>query len=177
MDAMKSSKRFSSCHRIIDMPGSHCVPKTNSVPETTRHKLYNLIPVPAARRGRDWRVPCAGSAAWTAALYESGFAPRWYVPRADVGEPALTAVELTTFCPYKGGCSYYDIGTRRRAAWSYLNAWPEVAAVAGFISFEPDEVEVRLDGRRLRLEPGQNVVRHGVDRDLSLDEAPPDGQL
>src|SRR5262249_7371982 len=35
-------------------------------------------------------------------LYESGFAPRWYVPRADIDESALTPVNLQTFCPYKG---------------------------------------------------------------------------
>ena len=43
------------------------------------------------------------------ALYESGFAPRWYVPRADVDESALTPAEGQTFCPYKGLASYYDI--------------------------------------------------------------------
>jgi uncharacterized protein (DUF427 family) len=43
-------------------------------------------------------------------LYESGFAPRWYVLRADVDESALSLVEQQTFCPYKGLCSYYDIG-------------------------------------------------------------------
>ena len=111
------------------------------------------------------------------ALFESGFAPRWYVPRADVNEPALTAVEFQTFCPYKGMCSYYDIGDVHRAAWSYRDAWPEVRAIAGFISFEPDKVEVSLDGKRMRLEPGQSVIPHGVDRDLSLDEAPPGGRL
>src|SRR5262249_49611803 len=67
-------------------------------------------------------------------LYESGFAPRWYVPRGDVDPSALTAVEGQTFCPYKGLASYYDIGQRRRAAWSYLEAWPEVARVSGFVS-------------------------------------------
>ena len=36
------------------------------------------------------------------ALYESGFAPRWYVPRADVDESALTAVDGQTFCPVQG---------------------------------------------------------------------------
>jgi uncharacterized protein (DUF427 family) len=56
------------------------------------------------------------------ALYESGFAPRWYVPRGDVDESALTAPRGQTFCPYKGLCSYYDIGKARRAAWSYLDA-------------------------------------------------------
>jgi uncharacterized protein (DUF427 family) len=44
------------------------------------------------------------------ALYESGLAPRWYVPWADVDESAFTPVEHQTFCPYKGLCSYYDIG-------------------------------------------------------------------
>jgi uncharacterized protein (DUF427 family) len=105
------------------------------------------------------------------ALYESGFAPRWYVPRADVDQAALTAAEGQTFCPYKGVCSYYDIAGARRAAWSYPDAWPEVRRVSGLISFEPDKVEVYLDGTRLRLEPGQSVIPHGVDRDLTVDEA------
>ncbi|MFD1271244.1 hypothetical protein ACFQ51_02545 [Streptomyces kaempferi] len=38
------------------------------------------------------------------------------------------------------------------------------------VSFEPDRVEVRLDGRRLETEPGQQVVPHGVDRGLDADE-------
>jgi hypothetical protein len=49
--------------------------------------------------------------------------------------------------------------------------------VAGFVSFEADQVEVSLEGKRMRLEPGQTVIAHGVDRDLSLDEAPPGGRL
>ena len=52
------------------------------------------------------------------ALYESGFAPRWYVPRTDVNQAALTPATTQTFCPYKGVCSYYDIGDARHAAWS-----------------------------------------------------------
>jgi len=39
------------------------------------------------------------------------------------------------------------------------------------ISFEPDLVEVDLDGTRMRLEPGQTVIPHGADRDLTTDEA------
>ncbi|MFF2129103.1 DUF427 domain-containing protein [Streptomyces olivochromogenes] len=103
-------------------------------------------------------------------LYESGFAPRWYVPCADVDESALTPAEGRTFCPYKGLASYYDIVGAHRAAWSYEDAWTEVRRVSGLVSFEPDEIEVLLDGIRLRLEPGQGVVSHGVDRNLSLDE-------
>jgi uncharacterized protein (DUF427 family) len=103
-------------------------------------------------------------------LFESGFAPRWYVPREDVTEGALTPVEGETFCPYKGLCSYYDIGTAHGAAWSYEDAWTEVRRISGFVSFEPDKVEVELDGKRMRQEPGQGVISHGVDRDLTVEE-------
>jgi len=107
-------------------------------------------------------------------LYESGFAPRWYIARADVDESALTPVEKhQTFCPYKGLCSYYDIGDARRAAWSYRQAYPEVGRISDLVSFEPDIVSVQLDGAQLRLEPGQTVIPHGPDRGLTVDEALP----
>jgi uncharacterized protein (DUF427 family) len=103
-------------------------------------------------------------------LYESGFAPRWYVPRADIEGAALTPVEGQTFCPYKGLASYYDIADARRAAWSYVNAWTEVVRISNLVSFEPDKVTVHLDGVQLRLEPGQGVIEHGIDRDLTVEE-------
>lgn len=103
-------------------------------------------------------------------LYESGFAPRWYVPREDIDESALSPVDTQTFCPYKGLASYYDIGEHKGAAWSYLEAWPEVGRVSGLVSFEPDKVDVQLDGRKLALAPGQTVTPHGVDRGLDPDE-------
>jgi uncharacterized protein (DUF427 family) len=104
------------------------------------------------------------------ALYESGFAPRWYVPREDIDESALEPVAGQTFCPYKGLASYYDIGDRRRVAWCYANAWPEVGRVSNLVSFEPDKIDVHLDGKQLHLAPGQTVVSHGVDRGLDPDE-------
>jgi uncharacterized protein (DUF427 family) len=103
-------------------------------------------------------------------LYESGFAPRWYVPRDDIEPSALVPVQGQTFCPYKGLASYYNIGERKRAAWSYLTAWTEVAPVSGMVSFEPDIIDVYLDGKKLALEPGQAVVPHGIDRGLDPDE-------
>ena len=103
-------------------------------------------------------------------LYESGFAPRWYVPREDVVGSELAANTTETFCPYKGICSYYDLGSARRAAWSYRDAYTEVDRISDYISFEPDKVIVELDGRQLHLEPGQTVVSHGIDRDLTVSE-------
>src|SRR5262245_59699061 len=103
-------------------------------------------------------------------LYESGFAPRWYVSRADIDESALVLVEQQTFCPYKGMCSYYDIDDARRAAWSYRQPYTEVGRISGLVSFEPDILSVQLDGVQLRLAPGQAVIPHGPDRNLTVDE-------
>ena len=75
-----------------------------------------------------------------------------------------------TFCPYKGLADYYDIGGSSRAAWAYREAYPEVGRVEDLISFEPDKAEVYLDGKRLELEPGQQVSPHGVDRGLDTEE-------
>jgi len=102
------------------------------------------------------------------ALYESGFAPRWYIPRADIDEAALTPVEHRTFCPYKGLCSYYNIGDARLAAWSYPEAYSEVGRIHNLVSFEPDVVSVQLDGVPLHLASGQTVIPHGPDRDLGV---------
>lgn len=104
-------------------------------------------------------------------LYESGFAPRWYVLRADIDESALTPVEHQTFCPSKGLCTYYDIGDAHLAAWSYRDAYAQVGRISDLISFEPDIVSVQLDGAQLRLEPGQSVIPHGPDRDLDVPPA------
>jgi uncharacterized protein (DUF427 family) len=107
---------------------------------------------------------------WPLVLYESGFAPRWYVPRTDIDESALTPVEHQTFCPYKGLCSYYDIGDAHLAAWSYPEAYSRVGRISSWVSFEPDIVSVQIDGNTIHLEPGQTVIPHGPDRDLDVEE-------
>ena len=137
--------------------------------DTTRHLVV---------RAGDVRSPTATG---HGSCYESGFAPRWYVPREDVDEQVLTAVPRQTFCPYKGLCSYYDAGDATRGAWSYLEPYREVDRIAGFVSFEPDKVTVTIDGEVLEPEPGQHVVAHGPDRGLTPDEvaaptAPPAGE-
>jgi uncharacterized protein (DUF427 family) len=103
-------------------------------------------------------------------LYESGFAPRWYVPRADIDPTALTATRTHTFCPYKGLAGYYSVAGVPDAAWFYRDAFPEAARIGDLVSFEPDKLDVFLDGKQLVLESGQTVISHGVDRGLEPDE-------
>ena len=128
-----------------------------------RHSSRHLVVRAGDRVVADTKSPLV--------LYESGFAPRWYVPRGDVVAETLTLVEQQTFCPYKGIASYYDIDGTRQAAWSYRAPIDDMAAIGDLVSFEPDRVEVTLDGERLALEPGQTVVSHGIDRELGIGEA------
>jgi uncharacterized protein (DUF427 family) len=103
-------------------------------------------------------------------MFESGFAPRWYVPREDVDADALTLSPMQTFCPYKGLASYYNLGERTRIGWSYIQAWRDIARVSNFLSFQQDLIDVFLDGKKLILEEGQGVLPHGPDRGLDPDE-------
>jgi uncharacterized protein (DUF427 family) len=82
------------------------------------------------------------------ALCESGFAPRCCIPRAQVDESAFPPVERSehpTWCPYKGLCSYYDIGDAHLAVWSCRQAIPRLNK--SLTLFEPDSVSVQLDGK------------------------------
>jgi uncharacterized protein (DUF427 family) len=75
-------------------------------------------------------------------LYESGFAPRWYVPRAEA----------------------------QNAAWSYRAPFEEVRRIADLVSFYAEKVTITIDGDKLERVPGQTVLPHGPDRNLSVDE-------
>ena len=71
------------------------------------------------------------------ALYESGFAPRWYVRREDVNESALTLAEGQTFCPTKAWPAITTSGTTEGRVVLH----PCVArsgARDNMVSFEPD---------------------------------------
>ena len=127
--------------------------------QTSRH----LTVVPATRSIADTSRPLA--------LYESGFAPRWYVPRDDVDQAALTPAQGQTFCPYKGLCQLLRHRRRPPGGLVLRGRLDRGPAHLRPVSFEPDKVEVHLDGARLQLEPGQSVIPHGIDRDLTPDEA------
>jgi uncharacterized protein (DUF427 family) len=103
-------------------------------------------------------------------LYESGFAPRWYVPRADIAADALQPADGQTFCPYKGIASYYDVAGVANAAWSYRAPIEGMDRIAELVSFEPDRLQITIDGERLEPAPGQTVIAHGPDRNLGIDE-------
>lgn len=79
-------------------------------------------------------------------LKEAAYPAVMYVPRADVNMDLLIRSQHTTYCPYKGDCSYFSIpsaGARgENAVWTYEHPYDAVAAIAGHLAFYPDRVDV-----------------------------------
>ena len=71
-------------------------------------------------------------------LEEQDHEPVVYFPAEDVVFEALTVVpRKTTFCPFKGEASYFALADRPAGpvAWTYLDPFPQVAAIGGYIAF------------------------------------------
>jgi hypothetical protein len=64
----------------------------------------------------------------------------------------------------------YDIGDTRAAAWSYRAPFEAVARIADLVSFYPEKMTIAIYREKLEPAPGQNVISHGPDRNLSVDE-------
>jgi hypothetical protein len=45
-----------------------------------------------------------------------------------------------------------------------------VAGIADLVSFYPEKLTITIDWEKLEPAPGQNVISHGADRNLSVDE-------
>jgi uncharacterized protein (DUF427 family) len=79
------------------------------------------------------------------ALREATYPAALYIPRADVDMTLLERTTHTTYCPFKGDCSYYSIpagGERsQNAVWSYEAPYAAVAAIKDHVAFYPDRVD------------------------------------
>ncbi len=78
-------------------------------------------------------------------LQEANYPPVQYIPREDVDMSQLVRTDHSTYCPYKGDCSYYSIpvgGTRSvNAVWSYENPYPAVRQIREYVAFYPSRVD------------------------------------
>ena len=78
-------------------------------------------------------------------LREASYPPVQYIPRRDVDMTALTRSEHTSYCPYKGDASYYDVpagGDRsRNAVWTYEDPFAAMAQIKDHVAFYPDRVD------------------------------------
>ena len=88
-------------------------------------------------------------------LSETGLFNRYYLPRAAVTAPLHGPTEKTTYCPYKGTASYLSVelpsgGRLDDAVWFYPDPIGDSAAIADHVSFWGEDVEVVVDGERIR---------------------------
>lgn len=78
-------------------------------------------------------------------LREASYPPVQYIPRTDVDMSLLQRTEHSTYCPYKGDCSYYSIpsgGNKSvNAVWTYETPYPAVASIKDYVAFYPDRVD------------------------------------
>jgi uncharacterized protein (DUF427 family) len=78
-------------------------------------------------------------------LREASYAPVQYVPLADVDESLLVRSDHTSYCPFKGDATYFNVpsgGERsENAVWEYIEPYPAVAEIKGRIAFYPDRVD------------------------------------
>jgi uncharacterized protein (DUF427 family) len=78
-------------------------------------------------------------------LREAHYPPVQYIPRRAVDMTALTRSEHTTYCPYKGEASYYNVpagGDRSlNAVWTYEMPFEAVAQIKDYVAFYPDRVD------------------------------------
>ena len=65
-----------------------------------------------------------------------------YVPREDADMSVFERTARETVCPYKGVANYYSLGTDANVVWTYEHPKSGVEAIAGFLAFYPDKVEI-----------------------------------
>jgi uncharacterized protein (DUF427 family) len=78
-------------------------------------------------------------------MREGSYSPVLYVPRKDVDMTLLERTTHSSYCPYKGDCSYFSIpagGERStNAVWSYEAPYPSVASIKEHLAFYPNRVD------------------------------------
>jgi uncharacterized protein (DUF427 family) len=82
-------------------------------------------------------------------LKEASYPAVIYIPREDVDMTLLDATDHTTYCPYKGDCSYFSIAAGGdkaiNAIWSYEHPYDSVRQIAGHLAFYPDRIDSLIE--------------------------------
>jgi uncharacterized protein (DUF427 family) len=78
-------------------------------------------------------------------LREATHPPVQYLPFADVDPGALRPSSHTSWCPFKGKATYYDLTVGdevvRDAVWTYLAPHNAVAGIVDHVAFYADRID------------------------------------
>jgi uncharacterized protein (DUF427 family) len=82
-------------------------------------------------------------------LHETGFPPRYYIPKTDIRMDLLVPTDHATSCPYKGNARYWTVTIDGKAyeniAWAYDTPLPESQKIAGLISFYNEKTDIYVE--------------------------------
>jgi uncharacterized protein (DUF427 family) len=93
------------------------------------------------------------------AVTETKHRPVWYLPMQDVNAALLVETDTQTYCPFKGYARYWSIKhgdeVIEDAIWGYAAPYDECEALAEFVSFYTNKVDLLIDGVQANKEgPG-----------------------
>jgi len=113
------------------------------------HPEYRIDATPCPHRGQVWLgdVLLAESDRCLV-VTETDHDDRLYFPESDVRWEFFAPSDHTTVCPFKGRANYWSLTAADRGAdnvvWTYRTPLPEVAAIAGHVSFYDNVLRVIL---------------------------------
>ncbi len=91
-------------------------------------------------------------------VLETAHPPTFYLPWEDVARQLLIPGHGSSFCEWKGPASYWSLvhEERRleRVAWSYPKPLAGGEPLAGCVAFYPASLDCRVDGSRVKPQPG-----------------------
>jgi uncharacterized protein (DUF427 family) len=92
-------------------------------------------------------------------VLETSHPPTYYLPRDAFIAGSLVPAAGTSYCEWKGVAQYLDVvggaERRERAAWTYPTPFSSFAAIAGWVSLYPGQMdEVTVDAERVRAQDG-----------------------
>jgi uncharacterized protein (DUF427 family) len=78
-------------------------------------------------------------------LQEASYPAVQYLPLEDVDADVLRPSEQTSYCPFKGDASYYDLAVGDQVAegavWTYRQPHDAVAPIRDHVAFYADRVD------------------------------------
>ena len=81
-------------------------------------------------------------------MIEGTYSPVYYIPWGDCQKQYFSKSAHTTFCPFKGTASYWDLvidsKTCGNCVWGYENPLDEMAKIAGYVAFYSEKVSIEI---------------------------------
>ncbi len=119
----------------------------NPAPGVAKHPDHTLSVEPVGKTltvEADGQI--LGSTSRGLILREANYPPVYYVPRDCIAAEHLAANEFSTYCPFKGTASYYDLKvggkTHHNGLWYYPDPYDEVSEIRDFVAFYPNVARV-----------------------------------